>query len=263
MRMILSMLAAGLLALAALAETRHIAAYRSDLDGGAVHFADTALESDWPSLAAWLPMPTQQGLTSSYASAAMTWTNVGATWATNGGGSASFNGTSYMAAATAFAPGTNDFTACMWVLWPQLLTNAPGVFGCYRSAASDRWGFYSWTGNYVVALLAESTTTREAKSAPSWIPTTGVWYHVACAWNRDGNASLYIDGAGVTNVALTGTTNAITPADNTILGAYRSASGAPASFGYLRIDDPRIYSNTAMTAAAISNIYVSGRAAHK
>ena len=231
-----------------------------DFANGILEVVMPALNS-WSHACVWLARVVS-GATAYEASAANVWAAYAGAWdcedadtqlsdvlgnndATIGGGSPAFGATGKLGDGVDFElddtdwftiatpsagikVGTGDFSAWAWV---KIETDGirQTIFGARENGAPTE-GWFLGVGNddKVHAFIDGGGPGVEALSTGTL--TVGVWHHVGGVWDRDGNATAYLDGVAGTPLGITGETGDLDHSDNFAIG-YRGPTAS--SWSYL------------------------------
>jgi len=155
------------------------------------------------------------------------------------GGSGYFDGSSSLTvpSTSALSFGTGNFTIECWVNFASVPSNAVGIID---GQASYTPSFYYDGGTYSANKLVLSDRTANQISV-TWIPTAGVWYHLAAV--RNGTTyTIYINGSSI------GTATGSNSYSGTATYTIGGDSGGGSSWGF-----PGYISNLRVTGSAIYN----------
>lgn len=118
--------------------------------------------------------------------------------------------------------GLDAFTVEAQVMFNAGVTNQ-AFFGVWDNTLGRSWLFYIDAGSLKFRIY-DGLTNRD--TAVAWVPSTGVWYHIACDREANGTTRLYIDGVMVAK------TTALYPiaqsSDVLAIGAVGNANASPA-----------------------------------
>ncbi len=150
-------------------------------------------------------------------------------------------------AAGDIAIGTSDFSVSLWIN-----TTDPTTFGTFianqdwASGWNTGWGLYDYNGD--MRLVMSDTAGRTDVAAAT--AYDGQWHMLTATNDRDGNASLYVDGS-------LAATDDISDLQGTLTSIYPLTLGEDGLGNYPysgKIDDVRIYSYV-MDANGVAGIY--------
>ena len=178
----------------------------------------------------------------------------GTTWAS---GSASFNGTSGLLAAT--GPVLNTAQSYSVSAWVNLASNTPGDvvsqggtnIGSFALQYSSGFGGWSFT-----SASADNPSHTWNSAHLSTAPATGVWTHLVGVLNAStGSMSLYVNGA----LAATGTNSTPWSGSGPLtIGGDQQAGGAKSGFFKGQVADVQVYQR-ALSPTDATTLYTNGR----
>jgi hypothetical protein len=164
------------------------------------------------------------------------------------------------AAFSAVQPGTGDFSVECWCLFDALASGTIySLFGAGAGGVSPGyWVFVSGEAGSATGLLrceiqdAGGSTARAA--AAGGITAVSLYHHIVVTFDRDGNATFYINGSVSGTPATIATRSGSVDAFATFyLGAL--AGGSPHGG---RIQAARVYKNTLLSGAQVTALYNGG-----
>jgi len=143
----------------------------------------------------------------------------------------------------------SDFTVMVWVKFTA--TDRLDIIGKDREE-DNHWELYIRAADQTVTVYMDDNANPADSEAGTAVINDGQWHHVACSFDRDGDAVIYVDGIVDNTVDISN----VGDIDNT--GAQFIGSAYAGGDWYNgTLDDVRIY-DEALSAGAIKKIIASG-----
>jgi hypothetical protein len=160
---------------------------------------------------------------------------------------------------------TNDFSVSFWTSYTNSMDDPPFISNKnWSSSGNPGWGIFTQNGgNFRVNVTDDASHNNSTTATP--VIRDGKWHHVAVAFQRGANASIYVDGALVTNDSLTAVTGSIDTLAASLAinigqdGTGMYTDGGSAQMVNVLMDDLGIWGR-ALLASEISAIHNAGLA---
>jgi hypothetical protein len=149
--------------------------------------------------------------------------------------------------------GTGDFATSFW-----MKTTTAGTMRLLTKSTESVVGWELYIGadlNYLSGYMGDSGGyTYTGFSSYTGNLRDGNWHHIVVNYDRDGNATPYIDGVAYTGVSISTRTGSINNTDDLGIGIYINFSVSKFTGS---LDDIRLY-NRLLTVQEIANLYNAG-----
>jgi len=150
--------------------------------------------------------------------------------------------------------GTDDFSVCAWIYVPTLQSATCAILGC--------WGDYPYYylmvngSNYLQARINFTGSNVDITSNAAISAST--WVHVALTVDRDGNATMYVNGVAQTDVEDVSAYSATAMNNNNNFSMGRPGDPIAGYYFHGYIDEIPLFQGVVLSPADITTIYNGG-----
>jgi len=168
----------------------------------------------------------------------------------------------YLDMGTIGSPGTSDFSVSAWIKTGADYSALSGNIVNTRNVITTSNAGYQLSVNisnkvYIAFSDGSAARLRVDTSAPTI--NDNAWHLVTATFQRNGNATIYIDGslASTPSVNISSQPGSVTDSSDFLIGKQQDGSGKDSPFNGI-IDDVRLY-NRVLSSAEVKQLYLLGQ----
>lgn len=161
---------------------------------------------------------------------------------------------------SAFDPGTNDYSVCCWVKCSSPPYGGLVCRGATSDSGSGRAGWNIGVNSSGFFFSFHDGVGAGGRKQVYWgsgTPTANQWYFVAVTFDRDGNATLYVDGVAKNSTSISSLNGNCTTTAKLAIGSYSYNTGIFGVYFTGTVDLVTLYSRL-LSASEVSDHYNGG-----